>query len=241
MTIPALAFRRTTTRAGRHPLLWTARAALSVDALSGQVGTLTQAGAVSTTDTSGGTVSVNQAQPPWSYVAAQTATGLLLGTGTKGLAWPLNILPQAMCWMVDFCENGGLAVASGGVAYLGNDGATGARIYIDSTGAQYRVTYTDGTTTQTVTMTGTAPTSGQRVRLRLTLSASGTIQLGQSINGGAETVPAASAATALPAVWTGTTGRLNSVGTANYGANIYLGIVVMAGDQTAAVLQAALA
>ncbi len=239
-TLPSFGVRRTSGPVGRYPFLWLARNLLSLDALSGQVGTLTQGGSVNTTDSFGATVAVLYGQPPWSYVSGQLVTGLLLGTSTKTLKWTVNILPQAMCWMIDFVENGGLGTASGGVAYLGIDAATGARVYIDSTGTQYRATYTDGTTTRTCVMTGTAPTSGQRVRLRLILSATGTIQLGQSINGGAETLPAASAATTLPATWGGTVFRLNAVGTANYGANIYLGAVMMWGSQTAAVLQAAL-
>lgn len=236
--MPGLGFRRTGTRAGRHPFLWVGRESLSIDALSGQTGTLTAGSTSTITDTSGGTVTSNYRQPPYSYLAGQTVTGLLLGSG-KYLAWTVNILPQTMCWMVDFVENGGVAVASAGVLYLGNSGATGARIYIDSTGTYYRATYTDGSTTRTSTLAA-APTSGQRVRLRVQLSATGTIRIHQSINGAAETSASESAATTLPAAWTGTTLYLNAVGTANTGANIYLGAVIMAGTQTATVLQAAL-
>lgn len=237
MTAPAHAFRRTTARGTRYPLLWVVRRGLSLNALSGQTGVLTQGGTVSVTDTLGSTVSVNFIQPPWSYVSGQLVTGLLLGTATKRLEWPFRVVPQSMCGMIDFVENGGLAVASGGVW---SNGSATARLWLDSSGAQYRMNYSDGTTTRTCTMTGTAPTSGQRVRLRWILTSSGTIQLGQSINGGAETLPAASAATALPAAWTANTAYLNSVGVGNYGANIYLGVVAMFGNQTAATLQAAL-
>lgn len=238
--LPPIAHRRSTERAPGHPLLWIAREGLSVDALSGQAGTLTQAGAVTVTDSAGGTVGVNNASPPWSSNVGQAVIGLLLGTATKVLAWPLNIVPQACCGMIDFVENGGLAIASAGVWYLGNDAATGARLWLDSSSTQYRMNYTDGATTRTCTMTGTAPTSGQRVRLRWVLSATGTIQLNQSINGAAETSPAASAATALPASWAGTTCRINSVGTANYGNNLYLGVVVMMGNQSLTDTQAQL-
>lgn len=237
MTLPGHAFRRTTTRGTRYPLLWVARRGLSIDALSGQAGTLTQAGTVSTTDVSGSTVSVNHTQPPWSYVSGQTVTGLLLGTGTNKLAWPFTVIPQVMCGMIDFVENGGLGTASGGVW---SNGSATARLWLDSSGTQYRMNYSDGATTRTATMTGTAPTNGQRVRLRWTLSASGTIAIAQSINGAAETGPAASAATALPAAWTAATAYLNSVGVGNYGSNIYLGCVVMIGNQSAVTLQAAL-
>lgn len=238
MTLPGLAFRQTTGRARRHPFLWVPRDALSIDALSGQTGTLTATGTTTVTDTFGATATANHSQPQWSYSSGQTVTGLLLGS-SKYLSWSLNILPQTMCWMVDFVENGGVAVASAGVLYLGNSGATGARVYIDSTGTYYRATYTDGSTTRTSTLAA-APTSGQRVRLRVQLSATGTIRIHQSINSAAETSASESAATTLPAAWTGTTLYLNSVGTANTGANIYLGAVIMAGTQTATVLQAAL-
>lgn len=236
--LPGIGFRRTVSALGRHPFLWVARDKLSLNALSGHTGTLVQGATVTVTDTDGSTTSVNKQQPPWSYVSGQTSTGLLLGSGTY-LSWPVNILPQTMCWMVDFVENGGVAVASAGVLYLGNSGATGARIYIDSTGTYYRATYTDGTTTRTSTLTA-APTSGQLVRLRVQLSATGTIRIHQSINGAAETSATESAATTLPSAWTGTTLYLNSVGTANTGANIYRAIVVMAGTQTATTLQAAI-
>lgn len=239
MTLPTLAPRRTANRLGRHPLVWIARE-LSLSALGGQVGTHTRAATATPTDSYAATRTVVHSQPAWSYVSGQLVTGLLLGTNAN-LAFALPILPQAMGGMIDFVENGGLGTASGGVWYLGNDGATGARVYVDSTGTQYRVTYTDGTTTRTSTMTGTAPTTGQRVRLRWELTASGTIQIWQSINGAAETTPGASAATTLPAAWAGTTMRLNSVGTANQGANIYLGCAVMLGTVTAAQLQAVMA
>jgi hypothetical protein len=237
VTVPGHAFRRTTTRSTRYPLLWVGRRALSIDALSGQAGVLTQAATVTVTDIPGNTVAVNNKQPPWSYVSGQLVTGLLLGTGTKRLEWPFRVVPQAMCGMIDFVENGGLAVVSGGVW---SNGSATARLWLDSSGTQYRMNYSDGTTTRTCTMTGTAPTTGQRVRLRWILSATGTIQLGQSINGGAETLPAASAATTLPAAWTAALAYLNSVGAGNYGSNIYLGCVVMIGNQTAATLQAAI-
>lgn len=239
--MPSLGFRRQFVSVGRHPFLWIARDRLSLYDMSGNLGTYSASAVAATlTDSFGGTLSSNSNLPPWTYVSGQTVTGLLLNTGSREVRWQLDLIPQAMCWMVDFVENGGLGTASGGVAYLGAVTATGGRVYIDSTGTQYRATYTDGTTTRTCTMTGTAPTSGQRVRLRLILSSTGTIQLGQSINGLTETLPAASAATTLPATWGGTNFYLNRVAAGSYGTNIYVAAVVMIGNQTAAYLQAAL-
>lgn len=238
MTMPLLAYRRETERALRHPLVWLGRE-LTVDALTGQAGTMTRAATATPTDSVGTSRTVVHSQPAWQTNTTHSRTGLLLGTNAN-LAWALPLIPQAMCGMVEFVESGTLTTASAGVFYLGNDGATGARLYIDSTGSQYRLTHDNGSAAVTATMTGTAPTSGQRVRLRWWLYSTGSVQLWQSINGAAETGPSASGTNALATAWAGTTCRLNSVGTANQGNTVALGAVVMLGNQTEATLLAAL-
>lgn len=239
MTLPVGPdFRTAVGYRARFPFVWRARE-LSLTPKTGQTPTNSITTAATVTDSFSATMSTIRDVPPWSYVAGQTCVGLLLGGSSRYVQWlSFSLIPQAMNILVEFVENGGLGVASGIVLYLGNAGVSGARVWIDSTGTQYRVSYTDGTTTRTCTMTGTAPTNGQKVQLRVILSSTGTVQLGQSINGGAETLPSASAATTLPAAWSGTVLSLNAGGGgANTSNNIYTGIVVMLGNQTQAVLQ----
>lgn len=238
MTMPPLAFRRDSGRALRHPLVWLARE-LSVDALTGQAGTLTRTATAAPTDSYATARTVVHSQPAWQTDTTHGRTGLLLGA-SETLAWPLPLIPQAMSGLVEFIENGTLGTASDAIWYLGSDAASGAHLYIDSTGTQYRINHYNGTSTVSATMTGTAPTSGQKVRLRWWLYSDGKVDLWQSINDAAETSPAVSGTLALASAWGGTTCRLNSKGTANYGAMIGLGCVVMLGNQTESTLKAAL-
>lgn len=238
MTLPALGFRRTTGKAYRHPLVWLGRE-LSVDAQTGQAGTLTRTTTAAPTDSYGVARTVNHSQPAWQTNTTHSRTGLLLGA-SETLAWSLPLIPQAMCGMIEFIENGTLGTASDAIWYLGNDGATSAYLNLDSSGTQYRINHYNGTSTVTATMTGTAPTTGQKVRLRWWLYSDGKVDIWQSINDAAETSPTLSGTLSLAAAWGGTTCRLNSKGTGNYGAMIGLGCVVMLGNQTEATLLAAL-
>jgi len=238
VTLPLIGFRRETGRAYRHPLVWLGRD-LVVDAHTGQAATFTRAATAAPTDSFSTARTVVHSQPAWQTNVTHGRTGLLLGASTR-IAWDVPVLPQAMSGLVEFVENGTLGTASAGIFSLSNDAVSGARLFIDSSGTQYRVTHHNGTSGVTATMTGTAPTSGQRVRLRWALSATGTVQIWQSINGAAETGPAASGTLSLAAAWGGTTFRLNAVGSSNHGAMIGLGAVVMLGNQTAATLAAAL-
>lgn len=242
MTMPSVSHRRTTERAPRHPLVWKGNY-LSVDAFGPITGTMVRTVTAAPEDTGGVAYTVVHSQPAWFYTIPKAKTGLMLSTNAQ-LGWPLPITPKAMSVAVHFVEVGGKAVVSGGVWYLGNDAATGARIYIDATGSFYRLTYTDGTTTRTNTLAA-APVAGDEVWLRVQLTSGGVAQVWQSINGAAETTPGALAALTLPAAWSSTggiiTNHLNSVGTANQGNNRYLDHVVMLGAPTLAAMQAVLA
>jgi len=238
VTAPGIGFRRTIGRAARHPWVWRARD-LDVNALSGQTATHTRAATATPTDSFAATRTVAHSQPAWHYTAAKSVTGLLLGTNAD-VSYALPILPQAMGGGIHFIENGGKAIVGGGVWYEGNDAGSGARIYLDATGTVYRLTYTDGTTTRTATM-ATAPSTGDEVWLRWTLTSAGVCQIWQSINGAAETTPGAAAATVLPAAWAGTTMRLNRLGTGTRGNTIYLDGVVMLGAPTLAQIQVVVA
>lgn len=230
-------FDRRVTLASRHAFNWVARTG-KLDILSGQTFVLTRTTTATGVDGAGANYTAIHSEPAYKYVAGQALTGLLLGANDL-LAATLNLLPQAMCGCVRFIENGTLAIASAGVWYLGLDAATGARLYLDATGTQYRLTHHNGTSPVTSTMSGTAPVAGDLVELHWRLAADGKVKLWQRINGGSWTAATESGALTLAAAWGATTTRLGSVGTANPGNNVYLGVVVDPGDLAVDLLVAA--
>lgn len=125
--------------------------------------------------------------------------------------------PMAATYYVRFLERGTISNASAKVFHIGADSATGARLYIESTGTVYRAIYTDGTTTKTATLAA-APTYGQLVELMLSITSAGVITLSQSI-ALAPATTATDTALALPSAWGGSPPKLwiNSLSTTNVG------------------------
>jgi len=218
MTLPGLISLRTG-RVSRLPFHWRGdRFALT--ALSGQAGTLTRAATAAPLDYSGVARTVNQYQPAfqaedWDADATRDTSALLLGVSDL-LYWSVPVKPAACTLYLEFVQPASFGAASTCFWYLGNAGNTGARLWIDSTGTQYRANHHNGTSAVTSTMTGTAPTSGQRVAVRVVLLSTGSIQIWQSINGAAETTPGASGTLALNATgWSDTRLYANSTGSTN--------------------------
>ena len=139
------------------------------------------------------------------------AMGLRMGT-SDFLTWGVAPLPQAMTGLLDLIETGARETANATLFAITNDAVSGARLWLDTSGSYYRLSWTDGTTTRTATLAAGQPTSGQRVRLWWSLASTGALALSQSINGGADTTATAAALT-LPASWaTGAVIRLNALG-----------------------------
>jgi hypothetical protein len=102
---------------------------------------------------------------------------------------------------LEMVETGARVGTAGATLFaICNDAVSGARLWLDTSGTYYRINWSDGTITRTATLTVGQPTSGQRVRLRWTLSATGVVTLWQSINDAAETT-ATAAALALTTAW----------------------------------------
>lgn len=132
------------------------------------------------------------------------------------LVWTPGWLPQTLSGRLTFVELGARTTAGATLmAISGDDPTTGVRLYLDTSGTYYRLTYHNGTTSVAATLTVGQPTSGQEVDMLWTWSAAG-LTLKQSINGGAFTT-ATSGALALPSAWpSGARIRLNRRGaTAN--------------------------
>ena len=210
MTLPALSFRRHTGPAARYPLLWLARR-LALNAESGQTGTYVNTSTDAATDHFGNNYTSVHSQPPWHYPSAATMPSVALklkASASTVLSWPVPLIPQAMCGMIDFIENANVTVANGAIWDLSSGAGTGARIFIASTGSFYRLSYSDGTTTRTSTLAA-SPANNNRVRLRWSLSSTGVAQLWQSVEGAAESTSGAASAHPLPATRSGTTIRLS--------------------------------
>lgn len=212
--------RRALSRISAYDFAWTARFH-SIDALTGQVGAGTFATANNLIGTDATTLAALTGQPRWQMqdleagVSGRETSTLLLGASDT-LVWDQPFGSGAATMLLEFVQPSSFPASGKGLLYLGNDDVSGGRWYIDSTGSQYRVTHHNGTTSVTSTLAGTAPTSGQYVRLRATRAADGVVQIHQSINF-ATTETSATASSALAVAVFGETTRLrvNGIGTAN--------------------------
>lgn len=208
-------------------------------ALTGLTGVLTRAATGTATDSTGTTYTAVHAQPRWDWRdldadSVREAVGLLMGTGDR-LVWsnagaPLALLPKAMAFALEFVETGGVSVGSSALLYLGNDGVTGARLFVDASGGVYRLRHHNGSA-EVIAALPAAPTTNQQVRLRGQVYADGSVQMWQQINGGVETATARTSANALAASWGGGNAmlRLNSLGSGTATTAWYESLKLVAG------------
>lgn len=196
---------------------------VSVNLLSGQLGTFTRAATATLVDTNGTSFTAAQSMPrfeprDWEATSARTHMGLLMGTSDR-LLFAADWRPRAFAFLLEFIEAGTIGTANAALCSVSNDAITGARFAVDVNVNLYRVRFHNGSAEVTATLAA-APTSGQRVVLRGQVYADGSVQMWQQINGAAETATARSAAPAggLASAWgTGALLRLNAFGTGNAG------------------------
>jgi len=214
--------RQTTAPVSRALFAWSLKEDLNIEAStgnlvarSGQRGTWSRGGAASSAGivANNGTYTAPASLPSFE---ARTIDGVEQTTLHLGASdyvfWPVGWLPQTLTGRITFVELGArTAVNSTLFAISANDPTAGVQLYVDTSGTFYRITYHNGTTSVTATLTAGQPTSGQNVALWWSWSAAG-LTLKQSINGGAATT-ATSGALALPSAWSaGTMLRLNRRG-----------------------------
>jgi hypothetical protein len=208
--------------------------------IGGQAATFTRAATAAPLDVTGTARTVQNHQPAFEMIdldgdAARETPALLLGTSDK-IWWPFDLLPQALTVYLEFIEKGAATNLDDSVCYIGNAGNTGARLWVDSTGSFYRARHDNGTSDVTSTLAA-APSTGQRVALRVTLDSSGRVQIHQSINGAAETSASQSGTNALAAAWGASRLYANSTGDTNAGAVCHVRIRVETGNKTATQMQ----
>lgn len=169
-------------------------------------------------------------QRDWDGDTSRESFGLRMGTSDR-FAAPANVRPMGMALLLEFIETGALSSAGATLFALRNDGASGAGLWLDTSGSFYRFNYSDGSTTRTATQAA-APSTGDAVQIVVQIASDGAVSMYQTINGGAPTT-ATSAALALPSAWASSVSwRLNARGTggsANAGQAWYRRARVVAG------------
>ena len=241
MTLPTSQFRRSTSAAPRASLVWRARD-LSLNAATGQVGTLVRAATGTSTDSNAVSLTTVRDRPRWHITSGLGA--IKLGA-SEYLGHAFSFLPAAACsGLIDFVEDGTISTIGKPLFAVCGTSWTSPTLYVDvSAGSKYQITHNNSSTVVTSTMTGTAPTVCQRVQIRWHYYADGKVQIFQSIAGAAETSATISGTLAPAATWNGSppTFWMNGLPGSVYGQNIFLGHVVMGGNQTLAALSQALA
>lgn len=113
---------------------------------------------------------------------------------------PFPMPPQAMSAYAKFVEAGTIAQASARVFQLSDGSNDNPRFVLSQSAGQYSASLWNGASSISSTASA-SPILGDSVELHATLTAGGTLRLGQALNGGAEVLGSAPAALALPAGW----------------------------------------
>jgi len=132
------------------------------------------------------------------------------------LTFPWPHAPQAMTGYLRFVELGAVVTTSANVTLFRLGTNPQGWIVVERIGndSRYRCSYRrdDSSTTVAIVLpTSPVPAIGDRVELLWRLYADGSVQIEQSINGGAPVVAARSSAIGLPAAWSGQILRLSGV------------------------------
>ena len=193
----------------------------SLDALTGQVGTLTRASNVAVQSTGGPNPTVVDGYPAWyaysGWAPSPDPAVLGLYTPSGDLTWPLDAAPQSLTVLLEGINTeGATPVNGGGVLHLGNDGATGNALSIVGTATTYQLTLTTGA--GSVTSTLSSPVGNVRWRLLVQLEDNGTTQrvrFGISISESVLNMEAWTATLTRAAAFpSGSKVRLNRIGSA---------------------------
>ncbi len=207
------------TRASGAPIIisrslfrWQARRG-TLDALTGQTGTLVRAATGTAVDGLGTTYTAGHSMPRWE--TRESRLGLRLAA--DDLTWPCNVVPVTSTILIRMSEAGTRTTSGAGLLYIGNDGQTGGRLIVDASSNQYRVTIHNGTTGQSVSLTGSTPTTDNEADFIVNLLDTGgnqSVRIARWLSG-VETVTAYSSTVTRAAVFgTGAKIRANRVGSA---------------------------
>ncbi len=207
----------------------------SLDAVTGHVGTLTRTSSATALDALGATYTAPHSMARWESRALGGVDRLGLRLSTDDLTWTMIGPPRALSIYVHCVELGTRTTANAGLLYLGNNGVTGARLVLDSDGANYRATWHNGSASDSVTLSTGTPGTGVDAELLVTLSAAGVVSLSSAV-GGTEAQVVGATPRALPSSWgSGAVVRANRTGSSGTQGSTWLRRVkILAGVTTLA-------
>ena len=142
--------------------------------------------------------------------------GAQVSRTVDALSWVFNSRPQAMTVYLKFIELGTATTANTRVLQIGANTLATSRLVVLAPAGKYQVQLFNASGTSVTSTATVAPAVGNVVELRITVTASGVIQLHQTINGGTEVSATASGGLTLPQVWQDATlwlGRASNGGT----------------------------
>jgi hypothetical protein len=157
------------------------------------------------------------------------------------LSWTFTARPQATTLYVKFVERGNIANAVTGSNrnLLSIGGGSNARIELlqEAATAFYKLYFFRATGAAVASTLAVAPTIGQIVELRGTISVTGSVQLHQSLDGGAEVSATASTTKPLPTAWNTAVLWLGGHGPTVQGQQELLATAIVRGIQTRATMR----
>lgn len=163
-------------------------------------------------------------------------TTVALARGSDNYSLPFTQPPVEMSVYVRFIEKG-TALAGGVAVCISTVAAATPNLQIYTAAGVYRAFHHNGSTAVDVPL-GVGPALGDTVELLLRLFGDGSVDITQSLNGGASTSSTQSAANALAAAWSGPLCWLNSSGNTGYGYGAYQSLKVVGGARSLSEMRA---
>ncbi|NUO62436.1 MAG: hypothetical protein HOQ34_02570 [Gemmatimonadaceae bacterium] len=161
-----------------------------------------------------------------SYIATGAATA---SRAADALSFPFTLAPQEMTFYLRFVERGGNVLLN-----IGKTDFSRPRLLIYAGSTGYRIQHDRSATSAPQSVAAAYPTAGQLCELRGVLYADGSVQIGQSVNGGAETIAARSSAAPLASAWSDSVISFGSIGGSSGGVLPLLAWKAAKGTQTMA-------
>lgn len=160
--------------------------------ITGQAVTFARTTTSTGADAAGATQTFAHSQPAFEWAdldadSVKETPGILLGTNDR-LYTDYFAAALARTIFVDFTDKTATGASNGSrIIEIGNSGAGGAFLSIRRAAGGYDANFNNGTTSVTALSPALTVASGDRIRLRLTISSTGVCTLSAAQNAGAET------------------------------------------------------
>ena len=217
----------------------------SLDAITGQVGTLVRAATGTSLDSNGATITWPHSAARGEVRTVSGATRYGLRMGADDLTWPCDFGLEAATFYVEFVQLGAAIASGAGVAYCGRDDQTGDRVSIQGAAANALVVNLNLTAGLSTGTFASAVALNDHVFAVVQITDSGgnmTARIGGQLNGVDVAWSSAGTARARSSAWgSGAKLRANRVGSAGTQNDMWLGAMGwFPGALTAAEIQSRL-